>query len=72
MRDIIITSQAIDGGFRYEFIEANGDPIYDTNIIREPADGIHLLAHMADKTWLDRDGLSLLAALVCNDLNCWK
>lgn len=62
----------VDNGTYYVFSDEDGREIYDTQIIRTAEQGVHLLAHMAHKTWLDREQFGRLAEVVCTDLGCWK
>lgn len=69
---ITFTSIADAGGNWYLFADEEGREVYATTTVRNSEQGVHLLAHMAHKSWLDREQYGRLAQAVCDDLGCWK
>lgn len=61
----------VDGNW-YLFSDEEGREVYSTTTVRTAEQGVHMLAHMAHKRWLDREQYGRLAQVVCDDLGCWK
>lgn len=61
-----------DGFFLYNIPTFDSCNFYETEIIRDFQDAIHLLAHLSSKTWMDEAKLKKLAIMLANDLGAWK
>lgn len=61
-----------DGGFRYLIPSSNRFHFYETEIIRNFQDGLHLVAHLSSVDWMDEAKIKKLCTMVADDLKAWK
>ncbi len=61
-----------DGYFVYNIPTFDSCNFYETEIIRDFQDALHLLAHLSSKAWMDEEKLKSIAVMLANDLGAWK